>query len=426
MLSSSDQNQAALQLQAIIETATDGIIAIDERGTIEMANPAACLLFGYQTHDLIGQNINMLMPEPFHSNHDAYLQNYMRTGQAKIIGIGREVQGRCKDGRIFPCRLSISEVKLPNRRLFTGIVHDLTEQRLAEENIRRMNAELEARVEQRTEELASAVDQLLAFNKQLEREIKERQAIEAALRKTEREIRKALEKEKDLSQLKSRFVSLASHEFRTPLSTIMSSAELIEAYTQAEQHEKRLRHTGRIRSAVSNLIGILNDFLSLSKLEEGRMQLQLSEFNFEEFCQSLVEELQGLLKAGQEIRISKSGKNSVSQVRLDKQMLRNILINLLSNAIKYSEQAPIDFTISINAGKLCIAITDYGVGIPKDEQQHIFTLFFRAHNVDNVPGTGLGLNIVRRYLDLMNGDISFESEEGKGTTFRVEIPLSVG
>lgn len=415
-------SEASLRLDAIFETATDGIITIDEQGKMELVNNAAARLFGYDVEEMVGRNVSMLMPNPHRDAHDSYINNYLETGIAKIIGIGREVEGLKKSGERFPIRLSISEVKLQNRCVFTGIVHDLTKEKEAEQRIIKLNEELEQRVEQRTEELAAAVNQLLGINKKLEYEIKEREAAEKEIKANQAKLQEALKKEKELNELKSRFVSMASHEFRTPLSTILSSADLIEAYTQEEQQQKRERHTGKIKSAVANLTGILNDFLSLSKLEEGNLKAQKVPFNLTDFCENVEDELQGLLKPGQQIRHKIVCEEDV--ILLDKKFLKNILFNLLSNASKYSHpKQPIDCTIEVTDSQLHLAITDYGIGIPAEEQQHLFTRFFRAHNVENIQGTGLGLNIVKRYVDLMDGNITFESRLGVGTTFTVVIPL---
>lgn len=544
-------SDARLRFEAVIQTATDGIILIDEMGHIELVNPAAAALFGYDVQEMLGKNIHILMPQPHRAQHDTYIKNYRDTGIRRIIGIGREVEGLKKNGELFPFRLSISEVQLHDRRIFTGIIHDLsdqkrtekalqeekeraqkyldvanslfvvihedqsitlinqkgtemlgyseheligknwfdicvapdarenrrtffnaimngseqhfdyfenplwtkrgerrlfafrnsllrnesgkpyaiissaadiTEQRAAEERIRQLNSELENRVEERTEELASAVNQLLNTNHKLEFEIQERKSIETALRKNESELRDLYEREKELNNLKSRFVAMASHEFRTPLSTILSSADLIEAYAEKELQEKRLRHTSRIKSAVSNLTSILNDFLSLSKLEEGKVLCEPVPCQLAPFFEDILDELQGLLKQGQYIQSTPI--HSDIEVVVDKKILKNILYNLLSNAIKYSpNDKPIECDASIDGNLLSIRIKDYGIGIPEEEQQHLFTRFFRAHNVENIQGTGLGLNIVKRYLELMQGNITFESKIGEGTTFFVQIPV---
>lgn len=413
--------QAAARLEAVIRTATDGIILINERGIMELVNSAAAKLFGYSLEEMTGENVSMLMPAPRKQEHDGYIRNYLHTGEAKIIGIGREVIGKRKDGTTFPLRLSISEVDYGTQRAFTGILHDLTKEKEYEAEIKKLNAELEQRVADRTEELALAINKLLRTNKQLQHEVEERVLAEDSIREKERQLRKAYEKERDLNRMKSRFVSMASHEFRTPLSTILSSADLIEAYTQQTQQNNRERHTNRIKSAVSNLTGILNDFLSLSKLEEGKLQPKATLFDLEEFCREIIEDLHGMLKEGQHIRLSE-GLQGI-EIMLDKKMLKNILYNLLSNAIKYS-QNPIDFEVSRAERELRITIRDYGIGIPQEEQEHLFTRFFRAHNVENIQGTGLGLNIVKRYLDLLEGHIAFESKEGKGSTFFITIPLA--
>ncbi len=544
------QDIASLQLAAVIQTATDGIIIIDQLGIILKVNNAASELFGYHIDELIGRNINMLMPRKYSEKHDGYLQNYHRTGEKKIIGIGREVEGKRKNNTVFPCYLSISEVRLPDTVLYTGIVHDLTEQkqnerelisakekiemyfdvantinvvldrqtkiinlnqkglsfvglkheevitqywfnlilppdetaplqlalvemmsgniplldsfettainvdgevkqyawknslltesngdvvglicsgidisdvRDAEQRILSMNAELEKRVSRRTEELAAAINQLLNINKKLEFEIQERKSAENALLEKEKALRKAYEREKELNHLKSRFVSMASHEFRTPLSAILSSAELIEAYNDGGQDQKREKHIVRIRSAVNNLTSILNDFLSLSKLEEGKVLSHPVEFMFNDFCNDLLDDILPILKPGQKV-ISPTD-NLKTVLFLDHKLLKNILLNLFSNAIKYSEQGKsIYFEFSMDEKSLYFSIRDEGIGIPSEEQEHLFTRFFRAHYVENIQGTGLGLTIVKRYLELMNGTIQYESKEGHGTKFKISLP----
>ena len=417
-------SEAALRLKAIIKTATDGIIIIDESGIIELVNEAAARLFAYSEEELVGQNIRMLMPNPHRDAHDTYIQNYIQTGVRKIIGIGREVMGLRKDQSTFPLRLSISEVQLPERMVFTGILHDLSAEKAAEARIKELNQHLEEEVHRRTEELATTINKLLNTNNQLEFEIQERKVAETTLRKNEQELRKAIEKERELNTLKSRFVSMASHEFRTPLSTILSSADLLEMYTTEEQQDKRLRHTTRIKSAVNNLISILNDFLSLSKLEEGKITITPVEFNLEAFCAEVMDDVQALLKPGQILQ--HHGLSADTLITLDKKMLKNVFINLFSNAIKYSDPGkPIDCYVSIENNELNVSIQDHGIGIPEEEQQHLFTRFFRAHNAENIPGTGLGLNIVKRYVELMSGRIHFESTLGEGTTFHVHIPLGL-
>ncbi|MEL6668638.1 MAG: PAS domain S-box protein, partial [Bacteroidota bacterium] len=257
-----NQTETNLRLQAVIETAIDGIITIDVKGNIDSINQAARNLFGYSSEELIGHNVKILMPEPYHTEHDGYLQRYQDTHEPKIIGIGREVQGRKKDGTVFPIRLAVSEVDLGEKVIYTGIVHDLSDVKAAESRLEELNVSLERIVAERTDELANTVDKLSQSNNRLAHEVDERLEAESRLRE-------ALQKEKELGQLKSRFVSLVSHEFRTPLTTVMSSADLIAAYDRTDQQDKRQKHVNRIRQSVEALTNILNDLLSISSLEEG-------------------------------------------------------------------------------------------------------------------------------------------------------------
>lgn len=407
------------QLNAIIDNAVDGIITINERGFMQLVNPAASKLFGYEPNELVGQNVNVITPHPHREQHDAHLNRYIETGEKRILGIGREVQGQRKDGSTFPCMLSVSEINLGDRRLFAGIIHDLTEQKVAEQHIKTLNTKLEKRVEERTEKLVEVVNKLLLTNDTLKKEIQERKIVEIALQRSQTEVKKALEKERELNELKSRFVSMASHEFRTPLSTILTSASLIGRYTAPGTEEKRAKHVNRIKSAVGNLTNILNDFLSLSKLEEGHFKNKPEKFNLNALIIKIVDELKMITKPNQVIIYNHKG---MTDVFLDITFTRNICINLLSNAIKYSEK-DIFINSEITSQYINITVRDQGIGIPKEEQEYLFTRFFRAKNATNIQGTGLGLNIVRKYLELMNGTIEFKSELNEGTRFNVNFPL---
>lgn len=421
-------SETGLLLKAIFNAAIDGIVTISREGIIETLNPAAARLFGYDPEEVIGRNVHILMPAPYKQSHDQYISNYLETGRRKIIGIGREVEGIRKDGSIFPIRLAVSEVIIDGRISFAGIIHDLSDVKAAEAHVLRLNRELEERNEnleqlilERTEKLANAVDRLLATNEQLGNEVREREAIENSLRQRETELEEALDKEKELNTLKSRFVSMASHEFRTPLSTILSSIELVEAYLDAG-NSKALKHINRIKNSVTTLTSILNDFLSLSRLEEGKVEAQPEWFQLSDFCLAVVDEMRGQLKRGQQLIHEE--KNVGQEIFLDKKFLKIIFFNLISNAIKYSpEGKPIRCTTSLRNQTLSIVIQDEGMGIPREDQPHLFTRFFRAHNVENIQGTGLGLNIVKRYIELLNGRIRFESAQGFGTSFFVDIPL---
>lgn len=240
-------------------------------------------------------------------------------------------------------------------------------------------------------------------------------------KRAEEEIRNALEKEKQLNELKSRFVNMASHEFRTPLSSILSSITLVEKYQTEEQQDKRMKHVERIKGAVKNMNEILNDFLSLGRLEEGKIQCNFDRIDLNPFIEDVIETMNGMLKPGQHFEIQLPEQKET--IYSDKNLLRNILINLLSNSIKYSEEgSPILFNVRFIKSEMIIEVTDYGMGIPLEDQKHLFERFFRANNSTNIQGTGLGLNIIKRYLELLHGTITFKSELNKGSSFFIQLP----
>ena len=240
-------------------------------------------------------------------------------------------------------------------------------------------------------------------------------------KKLEQSLYSSLDQERRLNELKSRFVTMASHEFRTPLSTILSSVFLLENYDGAAYSQNKQEHIDRIKRTVTVLTESLNDFLRLGKLEEGQVRLVLSETSVREYMNEIVREMQPVMKAGQEIRYQHQGL--AMNVLLDRNVTRGILLNLLSNASKYSpDESPVFLNTLLEEEQLVIEVIDHGLGIPEEEQKHIFDRFFRAVNALHIEGTGLGLHIVKKYVEMMNGTIDFVSEN-KGTTFTVTIPL---
>jgi PAS domain S-box-containing protein len=389
-------------LIAIIQNAIDGIITIDERGKIESINPSACKLFDYLQEEVIGNNVSMLMPPPDKEQHDEYLNRYQNTGKAHIIGIGREVKGLKKDGTVFPFRLGLSEVQYSGRKIYTGFIHDLTKEKEAEQKLKEYAVQLEQQVEERTLSLKETV---------------------RALELAKEEVSLSLEKEKELGLLKSRFVSIASHEFRTPLTSLQLSASLIDKYAEPFNIPNISKHVGKIKNAVGNLTGILNDFLSLEKLESGKEKPTFNNFDLVKLAEEITEEMQVTAKQHQNIIYQHTG--TTSMVKLDQNLLKCCIINLIGNAIKYSgENTFIDFNTEINAQNCIITIRDNGIGIPEADHKHLFEVFFRAHNTGTIPGTGLGLNIVARYIDLMNGSVNFKSSVNEGTLFTIIFPIA--
>lgn len=419
-----DYQDAVIRLQAIFDDAVDGIIIIDSRGIIEEVNKSACVLFGYNENELVTKSINMLMPHKEAVRHDGYIQNYQQSRIPKIIGIGREVTGKRKSGEEFPFWLAVNEVRLNDRTIYTGFIHDLSEIKNAEKRLQMLYEELEKKVIARTYELENVVNQLLALNKQLEEEINIKIKIQQQLKDREAELEKSLLLERELGEFKSRFVSMASHEFRTPLSTVLSSVSLIGRYTESDQQANREKHINRVKSTVAHLTAILNDFLSMNKLEEGRIQTFFEDFDPIELFQEVVEEMKTILKPNQQL-IYKQNTNGIL-VKSDRKILKNTLINLISNAIKYSkDDGTIDCTMTVDESIIVFTVTDEGIGIPDEDQKHLFDRFFRASNVTNIEGTGLGLNIVKKYLEMLDGEISFISKLYIGTTFNIKIPNKI-
>jgi PAS domain S-box-containing protein len=230
----------------------------------------------------------------------------------------------------------------------------------------------------------------------------------------------SLKAERELNEMKSRFVSMASHEFRTPLTTINSSATLIQKYYDKKMFDGTPKHVKRIKGAVSNLTNILNDFLSIEKLESGRVNVNWSEINLYELFLDIRDEMTGLQKEEQEIRIEGT---PAYVIRSDIHLLKNIFINLISNALKYSSGPdPVVVRYFTEDKHTVVEIQDFGIGIPEEDQNKMFDRFFRAGNALNIEGTGLGLHIVTKYLELLNGKISFVSKQNVGTTFTVRLP----
>lgn len=240
--------------------------------------------------------------------------------------------------------------------------------------------------------------------------------------KAESEIRKALEKERELNELKSRFVSMVSHEFRTPMSTILFSADLLGMYINKWSEEKKMTHLNRIQSAIQRMIEMLDDILVIGKAEAGKLDFNPRPLNLEKLCRELVEDIQNADKNQHPLNVNI--QDTFTEVKMDDKLLRHIIINLLSNATKYSlGKTPVNFSVFCQDNQITFEIKDSGIGIPVEDQERLFDAFHRATNVGSIPGTGLGLAIVKRSVDLHGGTIIVDSQMGIGTTFTVTIPL---
>jgi PAS domain S-box-containing protein len=399
----------------IFQSMSEGILMVDEYGKIVVANPIARHIFGYDEDELTGMHLDLLIPERYRGRHEHFRKGFNAHPEPRRMGAGRDLMGLRKDGKEFPVEISLSHTQVQGRLLVMAFISDISQRKKQEEALRRSEeqlivyaAELEKKVQSRTEALHKTI-------KELEIEVIER-------KRAEEDARKALEKERELNELKTKFVSIASHEFRTPLSTVLSSASLIKQYNERAENDKVDKHVERIKTSVNHLTSILNDFLSLGKLEEGVVDIVNDRIVLKEFVDSVSDEITPTLKEGQALVVD--WKNSRKEIISDSRILKNILFNLISNASKYSDVTKsIILKLVDTDGSFTFSIEDNGIGIPKEDQKHLFDRFYRASNAGNIQGTGLGLNIVRRYAELLGGQITFQSDYGKGSTFSVTIPL---
>jgi PAS domain S-box-containing protein len=359
------------RMRSVVDHVVDGIISIDEHGTVLTYNPAAERIFGYERSDVVGQNVKMLMPEPYQGQHDDYIANYLRTGQAKIIGIGREVVGRRKDGTIFPMELAISVFKLGEKRYFTGIVRDITERK-----------QLEQQLQQRLNDLAEADRQ------------------------------------------KNDFLAMLAHELRNPLAPLRNALHLMkmpgangDAVTQArDMMERQLHH----------LVRLVDDLLDVSRIIRDKIELRKEPVDLAIAVARAVETAQPVVETqGHQLTISLP--NQPVWVEADLLRLAQVIANLLTNAAKYTDKAGhISIVVEREQEEGVIRVRDTGVGIPAELLPRIFELFVQADHTlaRSQGGLGIGLTLVKRLVELHAGTVSVTSEgANKGTEFAVRLPL---
>jgi len=361
-----DQEQrmrSETRLRAILETVVDGIITINARGLIESVNPAAERLFGYRAADLVGQNVAMLMPAPDREEHDGGLAQYLRTGEQRIIGIHREVLGQRQDGTTFPMDLAVSEVRLGDQRLFTGIVRDLSERQHMEEVLRRM------------EQLA----------------------------------------------LMGRLAASVAHELRGPLNTIFLHTDLLEEELQQPSPDSQAQFAdsvAEIKTEVTRLHDLIEDYLSLARLAS----LRREEADLGTFVKALAQEMEERVTS-RSITLSLCGLGSLGKVVFHSNTLRRVLVNLMQNALEaMPEGGQLTLRGRRTAAQVHLEISDTGVGIPKDE----LPLLFEPLHTTKPEGTGLGLYLVREIVVAHDGRIAVRSVPGAGTTFTIILPCAAG
>jgi len=360
--------------KAILDTIVDGVITISDRGLIETVNPAAEKIFGYKLDELAGKNVSMLMPNPYRAEHDQYLNNYLSTGEKKIIGIGREVTGLRKNGSTFPLELAISEMEVNGLRMFTGIVRDISERKETEDQLR------------------------------------------SAMRRVHEQ------------QIKDEFIATVSHELRTPLTSIKASLELIigGAIDKKSSQADMLINIAHKNS--DRLLLLINDILDISKIESEKMQFNRQDIRVKPFLETAIFDNQAYAKKHQVKFVLKQCPGSL-YINVDPDRLMQVMSNLMSNAAKFSHH---DSIVEISAdninGSVRIAVCDKGRGIPKDFQNRVFDKFTQADTSDKreINGTGLGLHISKAIVEQHDGTLSFVSTPGKGSEFYIDLSMTEG
>lgn len=396
-----------LRFDALFYHAAIGIVMVNSESDILLVNHYAEVIFGYESNELIGQKIEVLLPESLSVAHVKHHESYAKSPKIRPMGMGLNLQSRRKDGSTFPVEVSLSFFEQNKEKYFLAFINDVTIKKQSEQELIDQKEKIEILNQNLEEEVISRTKALVETLENLE--------------ESKQELQKSLSKERELGELKSRFVSMASHEFRTPLSTILSAATLIEKYPHSDDQEKREKHIKRIKAAVGNLTDILEEFLSVGKIEEGKIEIRNVSFDLPELIHEIIYEFKNMLKYGQQINYTHHG---IEDIVLDKSLLRKIIINLCSNATKFSpEDSIINIITTCDEENLVLKVKDYGIGISEDDQKHLFERFFRATNVTNVQGTGLGLHIVAKYTELMKGEVCIKSKLEEGTDITITFNL---
>ena len=375
-LATEQLEHSSARIEAILNTVIDGIITINEYGIVESVNPATERIFGYSAAEVIGQNIKMLMPDPYHSQHDGYLDAYKTTGEARVIGIGRTVEGQRKDGSIFPLELAVSKMQLGDKQLFTGIVRDITERKLSE------------------------------------------QALIAV--KTEAE---------QANRAKSEFLAVMSHEIRTPMNGVIGMVDVLQQ-TRLKGYQVDMVDT--IRDSAFSLLSIIEDILDFSKIEAGKLEIEHQPMSLAAIVEKACIMLDPLAEK-KEVELTLFTDPAIPELALgDASRLRQIVVNLTNNAIKFSSGSDLPGRVLVKAlmtgpGTLEIRVIDNGIGMDQSALTRLFTPFNQADVTTSrrFGGTGLGLSIARNLVQLMGGELSVQSTLNKGSIFTLHLPVEV-
>ena len=395
--------QSKRELQTILNSVQTGIFVINvESNEIVTANPTSAEILRENQADLIGRNSLEFFGKSDGEQHNMDTKVvFSRNFESSVIR---------SDGELVPVLRTVSHIFLGKEKFRIESFIDITDRKDIELSLKQANELLELKVQERTEDL-----QLLVHK--LKIEIAERE-------RAEDEIRNMLEKEKELNELKTRFVSMVSHEFRTPLTIIRSSAQIIEKYKDKLDPRKEIEYLKRILSTVDIMTDILENVLLIGKSDSDKTGINPIPIQIVEFCITVVNDINTASHSFDEIVFHNNAKKKI--IIADETYLRHILLNLLSNAVKYNVNGQsIDFTLNTDEKQAVFIVQDYGIGIPEDDQDKIFDPFHRSDNVGTISGTGLGMSVVLRSVELHKGRITFSSNENKGTTFKVTIPTII-
>lgn len=393
-------------LQLLADAISEAMLVVNKDQHIVSVNAPLLELFDYTLDDLIGTSLHILLPKPAREGHQKQVSGFLAQSSARTMAQGRQLYGCKRNGDYFPIEVGLKPFTYEGKDYVLGLVRDTSIQVEQVQRMHDINVSLEEMVSSRTIELNDTINAL-------KREVGLRKA-------AEEQATKALQQERELNELKTKFLSLVSHEFKTPLSTILSSATLIGRYTESDQQQRRQHHIETISEKVKYLDAILNDFLSLERLESGKVVYNSDYFDSSATVDRVLNECKNQLKPGQYYRLEMPESLSVYS---DEKILALALTNLIQNAIKYApEDSEITVRLVDSEENLSFLVQDRGIGIPQDEQKFIFDRYFRAENALTLQGTGIGLNIAKSHLNQLGGDLTFESKEGAGSTFTITIP----
>ncbi len=390
------------------ETVYEGLLVVDKEHRIVATNNKAEAMFGYNERELVGKPITILVPAPYDRELEGHVTDFPNTRLSERMMVDRLLFGHHRTKGGFPIKIKLNPFNFGGADYILVLIVDKTGLNERDHRIKELNEYLEKKILGRTLELRETVAKLKS-------EIKRREVAESKMKW-------ALQKERELSELKTKFLSLVSHEFRTPLSGILTSATLVGKYKKTTDQEKRDKHLSTIIGEVRYLNGILTDFLSIEKLEKGKEIYDFTLFSLSKVVNEVVYNANMLLKMGQRIDYPHNINDLV--IYQDEKIVTLILTNLLYNAVKYSpEDSEIAITINVLDDMLHLNIEDQGIGIPEKDQKHIFERYFRAENALLNQGTGIGLNIIREHINNLGGKVYFKSIEHIGTKFTVELPI---